>query len=117
MEIALIFVAVFAIVVVFGIIRSRRIHGEINQNGIETDAVVSRVKERVQSDGEGVSVSYTYYVASRTVNGQSAEAQLGRGKSVDFRIGKQAWDYDLEEGSQVRIKYLPDKPDYAIRIG
>ena len=28
---------------------------------------------------------------------------------MDFKIGKKAWDYDLEEGTKVRIKYLPEK--------
>lgn len=105
--------AVIFLVIVVLMIRNRRINGEIIQNGIEANAVVSRVKENVSSDpGGGVSVSYTYYVT----NGQTVEAQLASGKSFDVKIGKKAWDYDLHEGTQVRVKYLPERPNYAIRV-
>lgn len=97
------------------IIRNKK-NGEINQNGIETDAVVSRIRENVTTDEHGTSVTYTFYVTYRTMNGQTVEARLGSGKSVDFKIGKKAWDYDLEEGTKVRIKYLPEKTNYAIRV-
>ena len=66
---------------------------------------------------EMVSISHTYYVTYRAMNGQTVEAQLGSGKSVDFRIGKKTWDHDLQEGTPVRIKYLPEKTNYAIRVG
>lgn len=56
------------------------------------------------------------YVTYRTLAGQTVEAQLASGKSLDIRIGKKVWDQDLHEGSTVRIKYLPDKPNYVIRI-
>ncbi len=118
MHYTIIAACVILLVVAFLIIRTRRINGEIHQNGIEADAVVSRVKENVSSDADGsVSYSYTYYVTYRTMNGQTAEAQLTSGKSFDFKIGKKAWDYDLHEGTRVRVKYLPERPNYAIRIG
>ena len=31
-------------------------------------------------------------------------------------VPAKVWDQDLHEGSTVRIKYLPDKPNYVIRI-
>ena len=63
MQYTLIGAAVIFMVIVVLMIRNRRINGEIIQNGIEANAVVSRVKENVSSDpGGGVSVSYTYYV-------------------------------------------------------
>ena len=111
-------IGVVLLVIVALIVRNKRINGEIDQNGIEANAVVSRVKENVSTDSDGmVSVSYLYYVTYRTMNGQTVEAQLGSGKSVDFHIGKKSWDYDLHEGTNVRIKYLPEKPSYVIRIG
>ena len=117
MQYVLIGIAVIVLINVFFIFRNKRIHGDIQQNGIETNAVVTRVKEDVSSDSDGsVSVSYYYYVSYRTINRQTEEALLGSGKSFDVKIGKKAWDYDLHEGSQVRIKYLPEKPNYAIRI-
>lgn len=117
MEAMIIGGAVILLVVAFLMLRTRRINNEISQNGIETDAVVSRVKENVSSDpGGGVSVSYTYYVTYRGMNGQTVEAQLASGKSFDVKIGKKAWDYDLHEGTQVRVKYLPERPNYAIRV-
>ena len=118
MHYALIGLAVIVLVLAVVTIRNKRINGEIHQNGIETGAVVSRVKESVSSDSDGtVSVSYYYYVTYRSMNGQTVEALLGSGKTVDFKLGKRAWDYDLHEGSQVQIKYLPEKPDYVIRVG
>ena len=118
MELPLIIFGAFVLLFAFVILRNKRINGEIEQNGIETNAVVSRVTENVKSDSDGmVSISHTYYVTYRAMNGQTVEAQLGSGKSVDFRIGKKTWDYDLQEGTQVRIKYLPEQTGFAIRVG
>ena len=70
MQYTLIGAAVIFMVIVVLMIRNRRINGEIIQNGIEANAVVSRVKENVSSDpGGGVSVSYTYYVTERSDRG------------------------------------------------
>ncbi len=71
MQYALIFVGVFFLAFVVIIIRNKKINGEINQNGIETDAVVSRIKEHVTTDLHGTSVTYTYYVTYRAMNGQT----------------------------------------------
>ena len=118
MQYPLIGLGVILLIFAAVIIRNKRINGEIDRNGIETGAVVSRVKEKVTSDSDGmVSVSHIYYVTYRTMDGQTVEAQLGSGKSVDFRIGRKTWDHDLQEGTQVRIKYLSEKPYYAIRVG
>lgn len=105
-------VIVIAVVIIF----TAKRNNEIKQNGVETDAVVTRVKENESVDGDGfVTVTYTYYVTYRSMDGQTVEAKLGSGKSVDNRIGK-SWDSDLTEGSSVRIKYLPQKPNYVIRV-
>ena len=44
------------------------------------------------------------------------ESRLASGKSVETYKDQEYWYGDLHEGSVVRIKYLPDKPDYVIRI-
>ena len=109
------FGAILVIAVIAVILTTKR-NSEIKQNGIEADAVVSRVDANVSVDEDGISsVSYTYYVTYRTMDGQTVEAKLGSGKSVDVRIGK-AWDSDLHEGCSVRIKYIPEKPKYVIRV-
>ncbi|MBR4194403.1 MAG: hypothetical protein IKQ54_08765 [Oscillospiraceae bacterium] len=117
MQYAFIGLGVILLVIAALVIRNKKINGEISQNGIEANAVVTRVKENVSTDSDGmVSISHSYYVTYRARNGQDVEALLGSGKSFEFNIGKKAWDYDLHEGSQLRIKYLPEKPSYAIRI-
>lgn len=61
MEIPLIIFGAFVLLFVFVILRNKRINGDIDQNGIGTDAVVSRVTETVSSDSDGmVSISHTY---------------------------------------------------------
>ena len=95
---------------------TRKRNNEIKRSGIETDAVVTRVREDVSTDEDGTTYTYIFYVTYQTQEGQTVEARLASGKSVDIRIGKNVWDRDLHEGSAVRIKYLPDKPDYVIRI-
>ncbi len=109
-------VGVIAVVIIGGVIFTAKRNNEIKQNGIEADAVVSRIKENESVDDDGfVTTSYTYYVTYRSMDGQTVEARLGSGKSFDNRIGK-SWDSDLKEGSKVRIKYLPEKPNYVIRL-
>ena len=118
MQLPLIGLGVILLVIAILVIRNKRINGEIDRDGIECSAVVSRVKEQVSTDSDGmVSVSYLYYVTYRTMNGQTVEAQLGSGKSIDFHIGKKSWDHDLHEGTSVRIKYLPERTNYVIRVG
>lgn len=108
--------AVLVLVIVGFVIFTAKRNGEINQKGIETSAVVTRVKEVESTDSDGtISVSYVYYVTYQMQDGQSVEAKLASGKSFDVRIGR-AWDDDLHEGVRVRIKYLPEKPKYVIRI-
>ena len=108
--------AIVIIVIAIGVIMTRKRNNEIKRSGIETDAVVTRVREDVSTDEDGTTYTYTFYVAYQTQEGQTVEARLASGKSIDIRIGKNVWDRDLHEGSKVRIKYLPDKPDYVIRI-
>ena len=109
--------AAIVLVIAVGVILTAIRNNAIKRGGIETDAVVTRIKENESTDEDGhISYSYTFYVTYRTQEGRTAEAQLASGKSFDVRIGKNVWDRDLHEGSAVRIKYLPEKPDYVIRV-
>ena len=82
---------VFLAVIAAGILVSRRIKSEINENGIETDAVVSRITD----DGTPEDIDINVYVRYRTENGEEIEGVLSNPRA------------GLEEGQQVRIKYHP----------
>ena len=110
-------IGAIAAIIAAGVIMTTKRNNEIKQNGIETDATVSRVSVSESVDTDGcVSTTYTYYVTYRTMDGQTVEAKLGSGKSVDTNILGKSWDNDLGEGVSVRIQYLPEKPKYVIRI-
>lgn len=109
--------AVIVVIIAACVLFTAKRNNAIKQNGVEADGVVTRVKESESTDEDGIvtGVYYTYYVTYRTMDGKEVEAKLASGKSFDNRIGK-SWDSDLHEGSNVRIKYLPEKPKYVIRV-
>ena len=77
--------------------------GRIKRSGTETDAVVSRIERRESRNDDG-STSTTAFYYARYLNDerQSVEAVLmGPPKG-------------LEEGTRLRIRYLPDKPKTAV---
>ena len=74
-----------------GTLVSRRIKSGINENGIETDAVVSRIVD----DGTPEDVDINVYVRYCTDDGNEIEGILSNPRM------------DLREGQQVRIKYHP----------
>ena len=113
-----VFIGVIVAAMIAGIVFTARRNGAIKRNGIETDAVVSRVKKTETTDADtlNTTVHYTCYVTYRTQDGQTVEAKLASGKSFDSRIGKAGWDGDLHEGVSLRVKYLPEKPNYVIRV-
>lgn len=108
---------IIVIAIVVGVVFTAKRNHAINQNGMEADAVVTRIKksETTDTDTLNTTIHYTYYVTYQTQGGQTVEAKLASGKSFENRIGK-SWDSDLHEGSNVRIKYLPEKPKYVIRM-
>ena len=112
-------IALLVLLIAASILYTARRNRALDRDGIECSAVVSRIQEveHTDSDGFGTSTDYIYYVTYRTADGREQEAKLGSGKSVDVKIGKNTWDRDLRVGLPVQIKYLPDKPDYVIRIG
>ena len=81
-------VVVVAIVAVYTILRNKK----INENGIEVDAVISRIDTDTQTDAGGsVSTNETYYVEYQNAEGQIVTAKLGkknnRKKKQLVRIG------------------------------
>ena len=71
------------------------------KNGIETVGTITRIED----ESMGEDVTYGYYVRY-TLNGQEVEAKLsnpGFGKGI-------------EVGAQIKIKYLPEKPNIVVRM-
>ena len=70
---------------------SRRMKKQIEENGIETTGVISRITDVGGPD----EITLQYYARYRTEDGEEVEGLLSN-------PGK-----DLEEGQQVRLKYHP----------
>lgn len=75
------------------------------RNGIETEAVVTNVKESWERTDDSDSLCYTYYVEYRNYEGKTVTAALG---------GMSNTKKDLCVGDRIRIKYLKDKQDYPL---
>jgi hypothetical protein len=82
---------VFLGVIAAMLLISRKIKNDINENGIETDAVVSRITD----GGTLEDVDFDVYVKYHTEDGTEIEGILSNPRD------------DLKEGQQVRIKYHP----------
>ena len=98
-------IAVIVVVVVIGFIYNYKRSKEINERGIEVDAVVSRIKEIEGEDADGHRTEeYEYYVRFQNETGETVEAKLGNPPQF------------LIEGAKLRVKYLPEKPKYALVV-
>lgn len=98
-------IGVLIVVVVIGFVFNYRRSKAINENGIEADAVVSRVKEiEKENDDGGHEYEYEYFVKYKTQSGETVEAKLGNPPRF------------LMEGKQLRVKYLPEKPKYVLMV-
>lgn len=87
--------------IVYTLIRNNK----IRKNGVETDAVITRIEEQESIDSEGgVDYTYTHYVTYHAPDGQSVEAKLDHAP------------WGARVGDAVRIKYLPEKPKFAIIV-
>ena len=96
-------IAVVVIAVVAGFIFSSKRNKAIMEKGVEAEAVVSRVDENETTNDDGSrDVNYTYYVKYQNEAGETVEARLGNAPARCY------------EGMSLRIKYLPEKPKYAI---
>lgn len=81
----------FLIICAVIILVSKRMKKQIEEEGIETTGVISRIEDAGDTD----EISFDYYVRYRTEDGEEVEGLLSNPGS------------DLEEGQQVRIKYHP----------
>ena len=70
---------------------SRRMKKQIEENGIETNGVISRITDEGGSD----EINLQYYARYRTENGEEVEGLLSNPRS------------NLEVDQQVRLKYHP----------
>ena len=70
----------FAIVVIVFVVAVGLFVGYKNlytkKHGIETEATVTRIDEEVQSDSDGISTTYKYYVRYTTAEGQAQDALI-----------------------------------------
>ena len=71
------------------------------KNGIETDATITAIED----EGLSTEASYNYYVRY-IMNGQAVEAKLSN----------QGFGKGLKVGTQIRIKYLPEKPKTVVWV-
>lgn len=78
---------------------SRRMKSEIEEKGIETTGVISRITPTDYVDVEDM--NFNYYVRFRTEDGEEVEAVLSNPGS------------GLEEGQRVNIKYHPKYKENA----
>lgn len=98
-----IFIAVIVAVIAVGITITVRRRSAIRKNGVEADAVVSRVKEQTSVDEEGFTqTTYIYFVTFRGVDGNTVEAMLDKAPK------------HIKVGDRLTVKYLPEKPKYAL---
>ena len=82
----------FLAVLIGGLLYSRKMKKGIEENGVEADAVVSRISEDMTEDQTGFTI---IYVRFKTQEGEEVEATISNPRS------------GLKEGDQVRIKYHP----------
>ena len=73
----------------------------IKKNGIETDAVITRIEDV----GTGTDTSYDYYVC-----------YTERGQKIETKISNPGFGKGLEIGAEIRIKFLPEKPNIVVWI-
>ena len=97
-------IAIIVVAVIIGAVYAFKRNQKIEQNGIEADAVVSRIKEIEKENDGNYEVDYEYYVTYQNQSGEKVEAKLGNPPRF------------LTEGKQLRVKYLPEKPKYVLMV-
>lgn len=99
------FIAAAAVLVIGGIVFTVLRNKKIKENGVEAAAVVSRIEiERELSDDGHSNEKEKYYVTYTNAEGQTVEAVLGN-PPARARVG-----------TELKIKYLPEKPKYVIYV-
>ena len=98
-------IAVIVVVIVGGFIYNYLRQKKIKENGIEVDAVISRIVEKESTDSDNnTDYTYEYYVKYTDQNGNQVEAKLSNPRTLS------------KVGDQLKIKYLPEKPKVAVRV-
>ena len=70
-------IAIVAVAAIVGIVFAFKRNSAIKKNGIEADAVVSRIKEEeIERENGFYDVNYVYYVKYQTQDGNTVEAKL-----------------------------------------
>ena len=83
---------------------------KVKKEGFETDAVVSRVEQRVWNGSTGAdagpdNVTEDYYITYTNQEGQTVETLLSN-----------PGDHVFREGDRIRIRYLPDRQNYPVLV-
>ena len=83
---------------------------KVKNEGIETDAVVSRVEVRewngtIADHWADNNVTEDYYITYTDQEGCPVEALLSN-----------PGDYTFVEGDRIRIRYLPDRKEYPVLV-
>ena len=98
-------IGVIVLVVIIGFIYNYKRSKAINEKGIEVDAVLSRIKEVEGQDSDGNrTTDYEYFVKYKNESGETVEDKLGNPPRF------------ITEGTQLRVKYLPEKPKYVLMV-
>lgn len=98
----IVFVAIIVVSLVITLVRNNK----IRKNGIEAEAVISRIEESESVDSDGsVDTTYTYYVTYRTMDGETVEAKLGKIMQKRYHMGQ-----------TLNIMYLAEKPNYVVPV-
>ena len=98
-------IGVIVLVVIIGFIYNYKRSKAINEKSIEVDAVLSRIKEVEGQDSDGNrTTDYEYFVKYKNESGETVEAKLGNPPRF------------ITEGTQLRVKYLPEKPKYVLMV-
>lgn len=97
--------AVFAAVIIGGIVYSLIHMNKVKKEGIEADAFVSRIDVEESTDSDGMtSTTEKYYVRYTGQDGKLVEARLANPKK------------GLVMGDRIKVKYLAEKPKYAVMV-
>lgn len=98
-------IAVFLVVFGIALMRVMKKAKRIDQTGIETDAVVSRIEKDFDTPDTSGSSYYTY-VEFTDNEGVKRECVMSMNITVDYKIG-----------DKVRIKYIPGEYDMVRPAG
>ena len=95
------FVIFFAVAGVITFIRNNN----IRKIGIEADADVVKIEEHDSVDSDGsITTTYTYYVIYRAQDGKEVTAAVNKAPRK------------TRVGDVIKIKYLPEKPNYVVFV-